>query len=255
MTASENTLPENLSIQFPREEDSDCRVTKKPAPPAKKRRPIISLSTDDEEENSEAEPEPPSDSSNRSFSLTPPPIVAEEALQQALAVINDHVRHTTTTTTTRSRTRQQTSNSTTVEPLPPPSSDADDDFDLAAYQNSMNSDIVKQAAILYGQQQEQKPVEARVLLILVGKKFEGEVLPTEWSKPIGLKVMSTMQFTKLREEFKKQRDYLADVILVLKGMRLYHGTPKTLGLKDQTLIGIIPLRLVFNGRCLQWVWV
>lgn len=104
----------------------------------------------------------------------------------------------------------------------------------------MNSDIAKQAAILHSRQQEQKPVEVRVLLILVGKRFEGETLPTEWSKPIGLKVMSSMQFTKLREEFKKQRGYTGDVVLVLKGVRLYHGTPKGLGLKDQTLIGDCP---------------
>ena len=218
--------------------DPDDSVPNKPAPPPKKRRPMIALSSEDEEANSEAEPEPPSKNGKRSFSLTPPPTVGEEALQQALAVINDHLNHTTKSRAARARTRQQTSDSTIVEPLPDASSDADDDFDLEAYQRSMNSDIAKQATVLYGRPQEEKPVETRVLLILVGKKFEGETLPTEWIKPIGMKVMSTMQFAKLREEFKKQRGYSGDVVLVLRGMRLYHGTPKSLGLKDQTLIGM-----------------
>ena len=101
----------------------------------------------------------------------------------------------------------------------------------------MNSDIAKQAAILYSRQ-EPKVVESKIFLILVGKKFDGESLPQEWSKPLGLKVMSTMQFTKMREEFKKNKGYKGEIILVLKGVRLWHGTPKDLALKDQTLIGI-----------------
>ena len=86
-------------------------------------------------------------------------------------------------------------------------------------------------------------MEAKVFLVLVGKKFDGETLPTEWTKPLGLRVMSTMQFTKMRDEFKKQRKYEKEIVLVLKGMRLYHGTPKDLALKDQTLIGTNYVRL------------
>jgi hypothetical protein len=215
-------------------------VSKKTAPPTKKRRPIISLSTD-EEDNEEPPSEPVETNTDRSISLTPPPIVGEEALKQAMAVINDHVNRSTTTTT-RSRTRQQTSDSTTVDP-PPASDDLDDDFDLAAYQTSMNSDIAKQAAILYSRQEEKPAVEAKIFLILMGKGFDGETLPVDWSKPLGLRVMSTMQFTKMKDEFKKQKKYEKEVVLVLKGVKLYHGTPKDLALKDQTLIGINPLGL------------
>jgi len=249
MTVSGNTSPENLRTCFVKV-NIDCSVTKKKAaPPSKKRRPIIPLSTD-EEDNSEADPsEPVETNTDRSISLTPPPIVGEEALQQAMAVINDHMKNSTSaTTTTRSRTRQQTSNSTTSTtavdpPLVPASDDLDDDFDLAAYQNSMNSDIAKQAAILYSRHEEKPAVESKIFLVLVGRRFDGETLPLEWSKPLGLKFSSTMQFTKLRDEFKKQRKYEKDVILVLKGMRLSYGSAKELGLKDQTLIGTNPLRV------------
>jgi len=216
-------------------------VTKKTAPPAKKRRPIISLSTDEEDNSQEPPSEPVEPNTDGSISLTPPPIVGEEALQQAMAVINDHVHHSTTTAT-HSRTRRQTSHSTTFDP-PPASDDLDDDFDLAAYQNSMNSDIAKQATILYNRQEEKPTVETKIFLIFVGKRFDGETLPVEWSKPLGLRVMSSMLFAKMRDEFKKQKKYEKEVVFVLKGVKLYHGTPKDLALKDQTLIGINSLGL------------
>jgi len=126
-------------------------------------------------------------------------------------------------------------------------SDFEDDFDLSAYQSKMNSDIVKQAT------QDLKGKEepaAKIILLLYAHKKGKEQLPANWETPIGLKVLSTVTFNKVGEEFLKNKRWSGGIVLAWKGVKVVHGTPKDLGLADQSKLGKIPKTRRSLCRCI-----
>jgi hypothetical protein len=119
-------------------------------------------------------------------------------------------------------------------------SDFEDDFDLSAYQaRMMNSDVAKQAA-KYLQEKEQPA--AKILLLFFGHKKGNDRVPEDWEKPIGLRVLSTISFSKMSEEFLKNKKWQGNIVLVCKGIKVSHGTPKSYGLGDQSRIGSFRLK-------------
>lgn len=208
---------------------------------------MISVDTDSDSEEETPQITPVA-SRKRPRSLTPPPILGEAAIQQAMAVVTDHMNH--------KRTRQRSY--ATGSPPPEPtanniaddaSSDFNDDFDMAAYQSKLlNSDIAKQAAKLKQSEQTTTKTEQpqKILLVLLGRREGDTGLPEEWEKPLGLNVFSTISLSKMRTEFQRNRKYDKDVILAWKGVRLRHGTPKDIGMTNQSRIGTSPQQ--FNGN-------
>ena len=182
----------------------------------------------------------------RRITLTPPPTVGQEALRQAMAVINEHVGNDRFGSNARS-------DNVVTKPLrttTPPDESDDDDF-LAQYKESMNSDIARQAAQYQrtGERLARETTkEEKILLILKGrKKKKQDSVPTDWEKPIGLRVNSTTSFNKMHDEFLKNKKFSGEVVMVWKGVRLRHGTPKDIGMKEKDEIG----KHVIGKKCLM----
>jgi hypothetical protein len=152
-----------------------------------------------------------------------------------MALINEHVDHLRSGTSADSG-HKPLSNSLKAAALPDETDD-DDDF-LAKYKASMNSDIARQASQLKTSEQKKPVSEVTFLLVLRGKKMKMDDVPSDWIKPLGLRVSQTTSFAKMRENFLKSKRYKSEVVLAWKGVRLRHGTATDVGMGDKDEIGI-----------------
>jgi hypothetical protein len=152
-----------------------------------------------------------------------------------MAVVADHMN--------QKRTRQRSyATGGSAEPVADDedaSSEFNDDFDMAAYQSKLNSDIAQQAARLKQRESTTTEQQQKILLVLLGRREGDHSLPEGWEKPLGLNVFSKIALSKMREEFQRKKDYKGEVILAWKGIRLRHGTPKDIGMTDQSRIGML----------------
>lgn len=207
---------------------------RKAAAPTKKRKSnVVSLDSDSDEEEETPQITPVA-ARKRPRSLTPPPQLGPEAIQQAMAVVSDHINHR--------RTRQRSFATGSPEPQKRDdddvSSDFDDDFDMAAYESKLKSDIAQQATKLK-QREVANTQQQKILLVLLGRREGDNSLPEGWEKPLGLNVYSTISLSKMREEFQRNKKYHGEVILAWKEVRLRHGTPKDIGMSDQSRISMM----------------
>lgn len=200
---------------------------------------MISLYSDFFEDSDEETPQiTPATERKRPRSLTPPPVLGPAALQQAMQVVAEHMNHK------RTRNRSYATGSPELEE-DDASSDFNDDFDMAAYESKLQSDIAQQATKL--KQREQASTERqKIMLVLRGRSDGDSSLPEGWEKPLGLNVFSTITLSKIREEFKDKRRCNGEVILAWKGVQLRHGTPKDIGLTDQSRIGMSSKNLILR---------
>ena len=118
----------------------------------------------------------------------------------------------------------------------------DDDFDLEAFESAVNSDIAKQAAQLYNSSkstaQKASSPDTKIVIVLCGRRVGKERVPVDWDKPLGLKVTTGTAFPKIKDEFLKNRKHEGEIVLVWRGARLFHGTPKDIGMNPESRIGL-----------------
>lgn len=202
----------------------------RPIPSAARRKNRISLDSDEESEVEEPiESQIPKETTRRR-SLTPPPELDEAKIQHALSLLNDRPHEPS------GRVTRQSANSTVEDTMTKPNefSDDEDDFDIEKYKDKMNSEMDRQAAQFL--QESEKPPE-KILLLMVGHKKKGDEIPAGWEKPMGLRVMTTVTFDKIQDEFKKNKTYTGNVVLAFKGVRLLQGTPEKFGMTEKDRLG------------------
>ena len=199
--------------------------------PSKKKSKVISLESDFDSDSEEETPQvTPVAERKRPHSLTPPPVLGPVAFQQAKQVLADHMNHNRT----QNRTHPTGSPGLAEDDA---SSEFNDDFDMAAYESKLKSDIAQQATRLKQREQASKELE-KIMLVLRGRSNGDSSLPEGWEKPLGMNVYSTIALSRLRDQFKDKRPCEGEVILAWRGVQLRHGTPKDIGLTHQTQIGM-----------------
>jgi len=203
----------------------NSRIPAKPV--TAKRRTYLHIDSDEEDsedESIESEPSRP-----RRKVLTPPPQLRQEEFQRAMALLQDKPL---------TRRGTQAADSTLDEPASKSKDllNYEDDFDVSKYQAKMNSEIAKVASQYH--REVEKPAE-KILLLMYGHKKEGDGVPADWEKPVGMRALSTVTFLKMREEFLKSKNWQGNIVLACKGVKIIHGTPKSLGLTNESRIGIL----------------
>jgi hypothetical protein len=150
-----------------------------------------------------------------------------------MAVIKDHVEQN------RPHTRSLNAKDLLGEEPSQNELQQEDTFDMAKYLANMNSEIAKQAEQV--SRKEKVADDAILLLMLLPHRMGEEDLPHNWETPLGLNVRSTTTFNKMRESVQSKRQYQQNIVLAWNGVRLYHGTPKDVGMRSDERIGIHPL--------------
>ena len=213
--------------------------------PKSNRHKVISLFSDEEDEDDESKENgtkiPP-----RHKSLTPPPLIGKEELRKVRDVLANHALGSSRTRTGTRSTETTPRKSKEAKAL----NDSDDDFDLEAFQSAVNSDIAKQATQLAKQAkstaQKASVQDTKIVIVLCGRRVKREEVPVDWEKPLGLKVTTGTAFFKIKDEFLKNRKYEGEIVLAWRGARLFHGTPKDIGMAAESRIGLYLLKLVLQ---------